>query len=107
MAREYLEKQGYKFVTANWKCKGGEVDLVMRDKDWLVFVEVRTRSVTNFGTGGETVAWDKQKKLIRTARVYQQKENFWGDIRFDVVSIEIQPDGKFELDHIDYAFEAC
>jgi len=104
LAREYLEKQGMSFVTKNWSCKMGEIDLVMRDEKVLVFVEVRLRRKTKYGAGYETVARDKIKKLINTARSYQQKEDYWGDVRFDVVSIETGGTGNYKLEHIEGAF---
>ena len=106
IARAYLERAGLKFVAANWSCKAGEVDLLMRHRFTLVFVEVRLRAPTVFGEGFETVGRDKQRKLIRTAQYYQQKENYWGDIRFDVISIVAREDGEFEIDHIAHAFDS-
>jgi len=93
-------------VANNWSCKTGEVDLIMRDGECLVFVEVRLRQPTSYGEGFETVAHNKQRKLIRTALYYQQKENYWGDIRFDVVSIVMREEGSPVIEHIEHAFEA-
>lgn len=109
IAHHYLEKQGYKFLAANWLCKAGELDLVMYDPDddCRVIVEVRLRQPTTFGEGDETVAYQKQKKLLRTAAWYQQKEKYWGNLRFDVVSIELTlPDGIPNITHIPDAFGA-
>src|SRR5258708_30297808 len=89
IAREYLEGIGYIFVAANWSWKTGEVDLIFDDGSTRVFVEVRSRAATTFGEGMETILWQKQKKLIKTARMYQVKENYWGDARFDVVSMTL------------------
>lgn len=106
IARQYLEQQGLSFLAANWSCKVGEIDLVMQDGDTRVMVEVRLRRPTRFGEGLDTVAGIKQKKLIRTAKYYQQKANYWGDIRFDVVSIIMHPDKSPEIEHIPHAFMA-
>lgn len=106
-ARRYLEAKQYRFVTANWKCKAGEVDLIMEAPDkTLVFVEVRTRRPTQFGLGYETVAWQKQKKLIRAAKWYMQKARYFADARFDVVSIVDDGSDTPEIEHIEYAFQA-
>ena len=106
-ARRYLEAKGYQFVIANWKCKAGEIDLIMWAPDkTLTFVEVRTRQPTQFGLGYETVAWQKQKKLIRAAKWYMQKARYWGDARFDVVSIVDDGSETPEIEHIEYAFTA-
>jgi putative endonuclease len=126
LARGYLEKQGFEFITANWRCKAGEIDLIMKtpsnsplsggekntslpDKGgsgWvLVFVEVRMRRPTSFGAGYETVAWQKQKKLLRAGRWYMQATRWRGDARFDVVSI-INFGTRQEIEHIPNAFSA-
>ncbi|MGH9857650.1 MAG: YraN family protein [Acidobacteriota bacterium] len=105
-AKTYLLEHGYRFVAANWRCKVGEIDLIMDEDDTRVFVEVRTRRKTSYGTGDETVAWQKQRKLIRTVQYYQQKEGWWGYVRFDVVSITVDHDTKkARITHIPYAFD--
>jgi putative endonuclease len=105
IARQYLEEKGYRWLASNWQCKAGELDLVMLDpiEGCRVIVEVRLRRATTYGQGDETVAWQKQKKLLRTIAWYQQKEKYWGDIRCDIVSIEVKPDGHHSVSHIDYA----
>lgn len=108
-ARRYLERLGMRFVAANWSSKVGEIDLIMQEGASRVFVEVRQRRPTSFGEGYETVARQKQQKLIRTAKLYQQRENYWGEIRFDVVSITQISDEESQLQHIEAAFDvsAC
>lgn len=103
LAREYLEQQGFQFITANWWCKAGEIDLIMKEGLTLVFVEVRTRRPTSYGLGYETVLWQKQKKLLRAGRWYMQSVRWRGDARFDVVSIIDHP-GRQEIEHIPNAF---
>ena len=92
-------------MAANWLCKLGEIDLIMKDGSTRVFVEVKLRSLTCFGESFETVAWQKQEKIIRTAKYYQQKEDYWGDVRFDVMAISIDK-GKPAIEHVEHAFEA-
>lgn len=104
LASQYLENKGLKLITTNWRCKVGEIDLVMQDGSTRVLVEVRARRRTSYGQGLDTVAWQKQQKLIRTARYYQQKERYWGDIRFDVVSVLHQPGISPLIEHIPDAF---
>lgn len=104
IAREYLEQRGMRFVTANWRCRRGEIDLIMDDKDTRVMVEVRLRASTSYGEGFETVGYQKQKKLILTAQHYQQSTNYWGNIRFDVVSIIADIDKQPTIEHIPNAF---
>ena len=106
LARYYLEGVGLAFVAANWSCRLGEIDLIMRDGSTLVFVEVRLRAPTDFGEGLETVARDKQRRLIRAARFYLQAVDWSGDARFDVVSIEAGAAGQEPIvEHIPYAFD--
>lgn len=106
LARAYLEQKGYRFITANWKCKAGEIDLIMQKDRALVFVEVRTRRPTSYGAGYETVGWQKQQKLSRAGRWYMQSVRWRGDARFDVVSITDDGSGVPEVEHIEYAFDA-
>ena len=105
IAKEYLEKLGLQFIQANWSWKTGEIDLIFQDNTTRVFIEVRSRSQTTFGEGSETVYWQKQQKLIKTARMYQVKENYWGDARFDVISIIFQHQEPPVITHIKDAFD--
>ncbi len=104
LARSYLESKGYIFVSANWSCKLGEIDLIMDWNGTRVFVEVRVRSNPNFGSGADSVNWHKQRRLLRATAYYQQRMNYWGDIRFDVVSINLSNPLAPTYDHIEYAF---
>lgn len=106
LARAFLERKGMRFVGSNWRCKVGEIDLIMQDGTARIFVEVRLRRPTLFGEGSETVAYQKQQKLIRTAKLYQQLEHWWGDVRFDVISIVQEDDHKPHIEHITHAFMA-
>ncbi|MDY6978746.1 MAG: YraN family protein [Pseudomonadota bacterium] len=89
LARRYLEQQGLRFEQANFRCRRGEIDLIMRDGDSLVFVEVRYRRNDRYGSAAETVDRQKQRKLVTTALFYLQnnpKQARLGS-RFDVVAI--------------------
>jgi putative endonuclease len=103
-ARLYLEKLGMRHVASNWRCKAGEVDLIMQQGEVLVFVEVRLRAKTTYGLGLDTVAYNKQRKLLKTARWYQQQEHYWGPIRFDVVAITLNPGIPPAIEHVSDAF---
>ncbi len=87
-ARRYLEDQGLTLLERNYHCRGGEIDLVMCDGGCLVFVEVRLRRSSRYGSGAESVDWRKQQKLIRAARHYLLARRA-GDkpARFDVVAL--------------------
>ena len=64
------------------------------------------RTQTTYGEGMDVVGWQKQKKLIRAAKHYQQEKEYWGDVRFDVVAIEMGSDGEPKIEHVEFAFEA-
>lgn len=106
LARTFLERRGWRWLASNWRCPMGEIDLIMQDGSTRVLVEVRLRRLTRFGQGADTVAWQKQQKLIRAARAYQQQQDYWGDIRFDVVAIMALPDSSHQVDYIRDAFAA-
>ena len=83
----YLKSQGLKLVNTNFSCRQGEIDIIMLDKNMLVFVEVRFRKNNNFGGGLESITAAKQRKLRRTAELYLQQNRQYENARFDVVSM--------------------
>lgn len=72
-ARSYLEKQGLTFVAANFRCQRGEIDLIMKDGDTLVFVEVKKRKNDHFGSALESVTPRKQHKIRLAAEYFLQQ----------------------------------
>ena len=94
-AWRYLRRRGYHLVTTNYACRGGEIDIIAKDKGTLVFVEVRSRSNARYGLPMETVDAGKQQRIRRAAEHYLhstgQMEAY---CRFDVVSILWQENGK-------------
>lgn len=105
LAKGFLEKNGFEFVESNYWCKLGEIDLVMKQGETLVMVEVKMRAETIYGEGMDVVGWQKQKKLIRAAKHYQQEREYWGDVRFDVVAITTGENKDPAIEHVEYAFE--
>lgn len=88
LACRYLQQQGLSLQQKNYSCKAGEIDLIMRERDLLVFVEVRFRKNSHFGNGAESITHHKRRKLITTARYYlQQLAGSPVACRFDVISI--------------------
>lgn len=84
----HLEHQGLRLVTRNFRCRLGEIDLIMMDADVVVFVEVRFRRSMRFGAGFESVTGAKQRKLLAAARAYLARHPHPGaPCRFDVVSV--------------------
>ena len=87
IATEFLQQRGMTLMQRNYRCRWGEVDLIMLDGDILVFVEVRYRRQLKYGSGAETVTPYKQKRIIQTARSYIQRFAELPACRFDIVSI--------------------
>ena len=89
-AEQYLSKQGLVLLDRNYCCRMGEIDLIMRDRDDLVFVEVRHRKSQDFGGALASITYKKQQKIWRTAQHYIQKKCQLQDCgyRFDVVALE-------------------
>ncbi len=98
LACQYLENKGFKLIEKNFNCRVGEIDLIMKDNNSLVFIEVRYRRSNNFGSGAESITASKQAKLIKTASLYLQRHDKLDKYpaRFDVVSIT----GFVETDNI-------
>lgn len=86
----FLEQQGLQLVQQNYSCRFGEIDLVMREQQTLVFVEVKFRRSNSFGGAAAAVTSAKQQKLTRTALYYLQSSG-QQHCRFDVVAITEQP----------------
>jgi putative endonuclease len=86
-ALEYLSRHGFELVTRNFRCKAGEIDLIMQDRDTLVFVEVRFRQSNDFGSALESINSNKQRRLLAAAKLYLQKQPFDQPCRFDVIAI--------------------
>ncbi|MGR6832390.1 YraN family protein [Aliivibrio wodanis] len=93
MAQGYLEQHQLTFIARNFHSKTGELDLIMRDRDSFVFVEVKYRATSNYGSAQEMVTWQKQRKLQRTALFWLMKNGLSVEhtsFRFDVVAIHSQ-----------------
>lgn len=104
LALRYLEAQGLTLVTRNFRCRAGELDLIMHDSEYLVFVEVRSRRYSRYGAPAESVTHAKQQKLLRAAAFYLQRQALDPPCRFDVVAI-LRPDGEPHIEWIRDAFQ--
>jgi putative endonuclease len=87
-AAAYLTQQGLKLVTRNFRCRGGEIDLIMRDGASLVFVEVRSRARADFGGAAASITATKQARIILAARHYLAQHRVDAPCRFDAVLIQ-------------------
>lgn len=99
-AEAHLLKHGLKPVARNWRCPLGELDVVMRDGDTLVIVEVRARSSHTHGGALASIDGKKRSKLMRTTLAFVQAYPVWQDapIRFDIVSFEADDEGRWLMD---------
>ena len=97
-AEAMLKRAGLKTVTRNFRCRGGEIDLVMRDGEHLVFVEVRYRSHSDFGGAAGSIGTKKQRRVILAAGHFLQSSRWSGPCRFDVVAFEHGHDGHWIRD---------
>ena|SRR6185312_16143384 len=88
-ACHYLQAVGLKLITRNFRCRTGEIDLIMQDKKELVFVEVRYRCREDFGEPAETITLRKQHKLFQAASYYLQQNQLTNRVacRFDVLAL--------------------
>ncbi|MCU7920333.1 MAG: YraN family protein [Candidatus Thiodiazotropha sp. (ex Dulcina madagascariensis)] len=86
-ALDYLTGRGLRLLQRNYRCKAGEIDLIMQESDCLVFVEVRYRQSNDFGVALETVTGHKQRKLLATANRYLQSTGADAPCRFDVIAL--------------------
>jgi putative endonuclease len=106
LAESFLRSKGYVVIDRNVRLRHGEIDLIALDGTNLVFVEVRTRSGTSYGTPAESVTWRKQKKLRELALAYLQTcVRPVRTFRFDVIAIVFPAgSGRPHIDHIIHAF---
>ncbi|MES9946350.1 MAG: YraN family protein [Candidatus Thiodiazotropha sp.] len=86
-ALDFLQSKGLRLQERNFRCKTGEIDLIMRDAQTLVFVEVRFRQSNDYGRALETVTAGKQRKLLNTANRYLQMKHIDSACRFDVIAL--------------------
>jgi putative endonuclease len=104
-AREFLKEKGLKFLTANFASRRGEIDLVFRDEECLVFVEVKTRSPGGWTRPARAVDRRKRLALVRTANDYLRLlENPQVAYRFDVVEVLLKDGAVDEVRHIRNSF---
>ncbi len=99
-AHDFLVKNGLKLVSRNFRCKQGELDLIMIDQQTLVIIEVRFRKTDKFGSAAESVTRTKQSRIIAATHVYLSSQKIDRPIRFDVVAMS----GNGNIDWIKNAF---
>jgi len=95
LARGFIKKRGFHILENNYRCPEGEIDIIARHKDYLVFIEVRTKTSRGFGSPEESITKSKKKRMIATAQYYRQAHDetlpLW---RIDFVAVELDKRGK-------------
>ncbi len=103
LANKHLREKGYQILEVNWYHGRDEIDIIARDGEMLVIVEVKTRATTDFGEPEFAVNRRKQRTLVRTAEAYIQEKDLDVETRFDIVSVIVTPNEK-HIHHIEDAF---
>jgi putative endonuclease len=105
LAVHHLEAAGYEVLARNWRCRDGELDVVVRHGDVLCFVEVKTRSSVAFGHPAEAVGPRKAARMRRLAGRWlaENRPGGWSGVRFDVVSV-LRTDRGPQLTHLEQVF---
>lgn len=102
---DYITKLGYKVVERNFECNQGEIDIVAKDKEELVFIEVKTRTDISYGEASEAVTNTKKRHLINSIKYYIYKQKLENQlIRIDVAEVYINK-GKVKVNYIKQAIE--
>lgn len=107
LAVEHLRTRGCEILAQNYRAARGEIDLIVRDGQFIVFVEVKTRRSLKFGLPQAAVTRQKQRQISKVALAYLQAGNLLdAPCRFDVVGIHLSPQSELlRLEHIESAFE--
>ncbi|HEX7475622.1 MAG TPA: YraN family protein [Dehalococcoidales bacterium] len=90
LAQNFLKKKGYRILENNYRCRYGEIDIVARQGQCLVFVEVRTKNNLKFGTPEESISYSKMQHMEQAAEFYAQEHRTEGlEWRIDLIAIEL------------------
>lgn len=105
VAARHLTDDGMEILDRNWRCRDGEIDIVARDLDALVFCEVKTRRTTTYGTPAEAVVAGKARRLRRLAGAWLAAHDMHApQIRFDVIGVVPRQSGAAWVEHLRGAF---
>ena len=103
LAKEHLLQKGYKILHSNWKSGKREIDIIAENKDFIVFIEVKTRTDDYYIHPRHAVTSEKQKSIIYAAENYLERYSIDKESRFDIISI-ISNGKTVEIEHIEDAF---
>ncbi|MEG0509624.1 MAG: YraN family protein [Eubacterium sp.] len=105
LAAHYLCTKGHRLLSRNYKKKTGEIDLITKQGDTVVFTEVKLRRTLKFGSPAQAVDYRKQQRIIKTALWYLQEKNLFDyNVRFDIIEILGDPSADVKVNHIENAF---
>ena len=102
---EYLLKRGYSIIARNYRIKGGEIDIIAENGDYIAFVEVKTRKPDSMVTGFEAVDRRKQGLIIRTAAEYCRRNPNLLQPRFDIAQVIVSMDEVLSMEYIENAYD--
>lgn len=103
-AIKFLLQNGYEILDQNWVAGKAEVDIIAYKLNTIIFIEVKTRSSLAFGKPEEFVSTEKQRLLTNAAQTYIEVMEFEGEIRFDIISVILTKEKRFNINHIEDAF---
>lgn len=103
LVADYLAEKGFTILERNYRHKRSEIDLIVRRDNWLVFVEVKTRSLEAYGFPEEFVDFHKKKKIFEGADYYMYITDWSGNVRYDIVAVNLV-NGDPIIHHLEDAF---
>ncbi|MCO5247871.1 MAG: YraN family protein [Chitinophagales bacterium] len=103
LALDYLKNKNYQILATNWRSSHKEIDIIAKDEDILVIVEVKTRGTDSFGQPSDFVDQKKHNHLYHATQDYIYQKDYSGEVRFDIISI-VKNESKWDIDHIEDAF---
>lgn len=104
IACRHLEQHGYIIRERNWQYRRREIDIIAQQGDELVFVEVKTRRPSSWGTAMQAVSHTKRQHMIEAANYFVRLHGVELSVRFDIIAIDIAPDETYTLTHAERAF---
>lgn len=105
MAVEYLKENGHRIIQRNWRFSGYEIDIISEHQEYIVFVEVKTRSTSNWGDPEESIGIQRMRRMINGASNYLKLNSIDKPARFDILAIVMCNEEK-KIEHIEDAFMA-
>jgi putative endonuclease len=91
LAAKFLQEKGFEIVARNFRHKRSEIDLIVKRENWIIFVEVKTRSSDNYGEPEQFVDMKKARMIFHAAEEFIFSRDWHGHVRFDVVSVKLGP----------------